>query len=295
MSGLIKLLTRIPVKPLVALKQCQWQRPVSGQDTQQNKGENMKKKWIITGAILGILGFIAPVEASWNNTGAWQGTSSSGGDNVSVDSVAVTNPDLVSTGDIDVINTANTVTFNINADKIVNADINTAAAIAGSKIQAASLTNSGVSEGATTAEINTGTDTTRYMPIDQFEASSYGKRTVSVAINNATVLTSGDGKAYFRIPDELAGWSITQVRAARTAGNDNINFDLYNVTQGTDTLSTAVWIDGFETDSNSAGTSTVINTAEDDATLYDRYRIDCNVAGTDTTWAEVQVTFERVP
>ena len=52
-----------------------------------NKGEIMKReKWIVAGAILGILGFICVpiVKASWNNTGAWQRTADcNSGDNVS--------------------------------------------------------------------------------------------------------------------------------------------------------------------------------------------------------------------
>jgi len=41
-----------------------------------------------------------------------------GGDSVSVDGVGVTDPDLVSTGDIDVVDTSNTITFNLNADVV---------------------------------------------------------------------------------------------------------------------------------------------------------------------------------
>jgi len=59
---------------------------------------------------------------------------SAGGDSVSIDSVAVTDPDFVSTGDIDFVDTSNTITANINADSIVNADVNTGAAIAASKL-----------------------------------------------------------------------------------------------------------------------------------------------------------------
>lgn len=48
-----------------------------------------------------------------------------GGDNVSVDGAAVTDPDFVSTGDIDFVDTANTVTANINANAIVDGDLAT--------------------------------------------------------------------------------------------------------------------------------------------------------------------------
>jgi hypothetical protein len=46
-----------------------------------------------------------------------------GGDNVSVDSVGVVDPDFVSTGDIDFTNTANTITADINAGSIIETDL----------------------------------------------------------------------------------------------------------------------------------------------------------------------------
>jgi len=46
-----------------------------------------------------------------------------GGDSVLIDSVAVTDPDFVSTGDIDFVDSSNTVTANINADKVSNDEI----------------------------------------------------------------------------------------------------------------------------------------------------------------------------
>jgi hypothetical protein len=54
-----------------------------------------------------------------------------GGDSVSVDGVAVVDPDFVSTGDIDFVDTSNTITANINADKITEAMLNAIDAPAG--------------------------------------------------------------------------------------------------------------------------------------------------------------------
>ena len=48
-----------------------------------------------------------------------------GGDSLSIDSVAVVDPDFVSTGDIDFIDTSNTVTADINAGSIVGSDLST--------------------------------------------------------------------------------------------------------------------------------------------------------------------------
>lgn len=75
------------------------------------------------------------------STWEWQSCAAGGGgDSVSIDGVGVTDPDFVSTGDIDFVDTSNTITANINAGSILNADINASAAIAYSKLNlAASL------------------------------------------------------------------------------------------------------------------------------------------------------------
>ncbi len=159
----------------------------------------------------------------------------------------------------------------------------------------ASVTNKGVVEFATTAEIDAGTDSARAMPVDQFEASDYGKKTVSLLLNAGTDLATGDGKIFFRLPDELAGWSITNVRAARATGTGTDTYMLRNVTQTADVLSTILTMDTGELDSNTAAVPPVINTGEDDGTLFDRYAIDVDSVGSSTTFAEFQVTFERIP
>jgi hypothetical protein len=55
---------------------------------------------------------------STGDTTEWQTCGAGGGDSVSIDSVAVTDPDFQSTGNIDFIDTANVVTANINADNV---------------------------------------------------------------------------------------------------------------------------------------------------------------------------------
>lgn len=68
----------------------------------------------------------------WQTCGA-----GGGGDSISIDSVAVVDPDFQSGGDIDFVDTSNVVTANINAGVIVNADVNASAAIAYSKLNLA--------------------------------------------------------------------------------------------------------------------------------------------------------------
>lgn len=192
--------------------------------------------------------------------GTSQTTAGGSGDSVSVDSVAVTDPDLVSTGDIDVVNTANTVTFNINADKIVNADVNTAAAIAGSKIQAASLTNSGVLELLTTAEINTGTDTTRAIPIDQYVASNRNVRYLALRVIEATtdvaVATTKGGDFEMRFAGTITGIGAYNDTAG-TTGTMTIDVNL----NGTTVMTTnKITIDTAEKSSLTAATAPALTT-----------------------------------
>ena len=49
---------------------------------------------------------------------------SGSGDSISIDSVAVVDPDFVSTGDIDFVNTSNTITASINADSVSADELN---------------------------------------------------------------------------------------------------------------------------------------------------------------------------
>ena len=61
------------------------------------------------------------------NGTSWEATGDSGagggGDSIQIDSSAVVDPDFVSTGDIDFVDTSNTITANINALAIVTGDI----------------------------------------------------------------------------------------------------------------------------------------------------------------------------
>lgn len=156
----------------------------------------------------------------------------------------------------------------------------------------ASVTVSGSVELTIASEVTTGTSAVLAVTPDSLAGSDYGKRIVSILANDSTALTTADGKAYFRIPPELNGWNLVYVAAAMVAGTAEVTFDIYNVTQATDTLTTALTIDANETDSLTAAVAAVINTAEDDMTTGDRLRIDATDGGTGTTWSEVQMAFQ---
>ena len=138
-------------------------------------------------------------------------------------------------------------------------------------------------------------DTEGFLKSDGAGVTSFediGFKTVSVLLNSTTALTASD-KAYFRLPDEMAGWELVSVSAAMVAGTGIVTLDLHNVTQSDTTLlSTKLTIDANETDSDTA-VEAVIDTAQDDYTQADRYRVDVDGAGTGTTWCEALFTFRQ--
>lgn len=162
----------------------------------------------------------------------------------------------------------------------------------GIQVVAASDIVAGKVELATAAETTTGTDTARAVTPDGLAGSDYGKRVVSILLNDGTSLTSGDGKAYFRVPSVMSGWNLVAVAAARVSGTGVPSFQIHNVTQAADMLSTNITIDSGETDSSTAAAAAVIDTGNDDVATGDRIRIDVDDAGTSTLWAEVQLTFQ---
>lgn len=95
-------------------------------------------------------------------------------------------------------------------------------------------------------------------------------------------LTTGDGKFYFTIPPELDGMVISAVFArVVTAGTTNTtDFQLHNVTDGVDILSTKLTIDTGETSSATAATPAVINASNDDVATNDLIRLDIDATST---------------
>lgn len=147
---------------------------------------------------------------------------------------------------------------------------------------------------ASIAETNTGTLTTKYVSPDGLAGSNLGTKSVSVLVNDATALTTGDGKAYFRIPSSMNGMDLVSANASRLSGTGVPSVQIYNLTQTADMLSTNITIDSGETDSSTATTAPVIDTGNDDVATGDRLRIDIDDAGTNTLWLEVQLEF-RLP
>jgi len=136
---------------------------------------------------------------------------------------------------------------------------------------------------ATASEVNTGTSTAKYVSPDALAGSYAGTKNVAIQIQaGATDLATGDGQAYFIVPASLNGMNLVTVSGGVvTAGTTGTtDFQIHNVTQAADMLSTKLTIDSAETTSATAATAAVIDTANDDVATGDVIRIDVDAVST---------------
>jgi len=119
------------------------------------------------------------------------------------------------------------------------------------------------------------------------------RRAMGFLLNTDVALTVGDDAFRFRIPGLLSGWNIVSVSACRKSGTGVPAFQIRNVTDSVDVLSTKLTIDSGETDSGSAATPAVIDTTKDDVAGGDQFAIDVDVAGTSTLFAYVEIVFAK--
>jgi len=164
-------------------------------------------------------------------------------------------------------------------------------------IDDATTTGKGISELATTTEINTGTDTGRTITPGALSDSNYGL--IPVSFPSATTLdtSTGDGWSYFHVPSTLNGMDLVSIEAfvatAGTTGTTDIQ--VHNVTDAVDMLSTVLTIDSTETNSSTAATPAVINTATDDVATGDVLRIDIDAVSTTPAKGLVVILYFRIP
>lgn len=165
-------------------------------------------------------------------------------------------------------------------------------------VLSASTSQAGKVELATTAETTTGADTVRAVTPDGLAGSIYGAKGCSILVSDPTgaALTTGDSKAYIRIDNFLTGMNLVSVGASVTTASSSglVNVQIRRVRSGTpaDMLSTSLTIDASETDSNTAATPAVINTANDDILDGDQIYIDVDGAGTGTKGLNVTLQFQ---
>lgn len=144
---------------------------------------------------------------------------------------------------------------------------------------AATTSTSGIAEAAIASEVNTGTDTDRYVSPDALAGSYAGTKSVSIQVyDGATDVATGDGKAYITIPEALNGMNLVRAQATVvTAGTTNATtVMIHNKTDAQDMLSGAISIASAGT----VGTVGTINTSFDDVSTNDVLRIDVDSVST---------------
>jgi hypothetical protein len=119
---------------------------------------------------------------------------------------------------------------------------------------------------------------------------------IDVTDPNASLsLQVGNGKAYYRINSLINGLKLTAVAMhVTTVSTSGLpSFQIYNVTQSRNMLTTVVSCDATEKDSSTAATAAVIDTASshDVVSTGDELRLDCTVAGTGTKGVIIDLTF----
>ena len=116
-------------------------------------------------------------------------------------------------------------------------------------------------------------------------------RYVTALLNVSAALQTGDDAFRFRIPAALNGWNMSTVAMSRKSGTGVLTVQIRNVSTALDILSTKLTVDSGETDSSTAATPAVINTARDDVSTGQQIAIDVDDAGTNTLFAFVEIGF----
>lgn len=119
------------------------------------------------------------------------------------------------------------------------------------------------------------------------------KNVVIKVLDDDDTLIIGDGLTHFTIPIEFNGMNLISVGAHiyGTSSSGLTTFQIHNLTDAADMLSTLITIDVGETDSSTASTTAVIDTSHDDVTTGDVIRLDCDVAGTGADGMEIRMGF----
>jgi hypothetical protein len=101
-------------------------------------------------------------------------------------------------------------------------------------------------------------------------------------IDDATTITTGDGKAIICVPSAFNGLDLTDADAfVTTVSSSGLpTVQLRNITQTADMLSTRITIDVSEFTSYTAAAAPVIDTGNDDVATGDLIAVDVDVAGT---------------
>jgi len=108
-------------------------------------------------------------------------------------------------------------------------------------------------------------------------------RSVQIVVFDFTTnVATGDGKAYFVVPDELTGMNLVRIAATViTAGVTNsTTIGIRNVTDAQEMLSADMAIETTETSTRTSATPGTIDTAHDDVATGDVLAIDVDAVST---------------
>jgi len=131
--------------------------------------------------------------------------------------------------------------------------------------------------------------------------SVFFNRTIIIKVLPDAIPTYvGNGIAAFTIPLALNGLVLSAVAGevgahVYTAGvTGTTDIMIHNLTQAVDMLTTAITIDSGETDSSTAVTAPVVDTANNDVTTADviRFDIDAISSGTAANGLEIRMQFK---
>ena len=150
---------------------------------------------------------------------------------------------------------------------------------------------------ASSSEINTGTEDNKYITPDGLAGSNIGTRMIQVKVcDDATELTTGDGKIIFMIPEEMNGMNLVKAHAmvSTVSSSGTPTIQIRNVTDSADMLSTRITIGASEYTSYTAATAPVIDTSKDDVATGDRIAIDVDSAGSGAKGLTIFLAF-RLP
>lgn len=112
---------------------------------------------------------------------------------------------------------------------------------------------------------------------------------ITLVLNGATALTTGD-KAYYRVPAKLNGGTLVGVAACCKVASSSGAVELAVKIGATSMLSTNITLDETETDTLTAATPAVIDTAHDDLATGNLIEVSVVSAGTGVTYCAVELT-----
>lgn len=151
---------------------------------------------------------------------------------------------------------------------------------------------------ATSSDIHTGTDDVLFATSKALADAGISPRRVCEikVVDDNTALVTGDGKYILTIPAEMNGMNLVAAHASvsTVSSSGTPTYQIRNVTDSVDMLSTRITIDANEYTSYTAATQPVIDTAHDDVATGDLIAIDKDVAGTGCKGDTIILSF-RLP